>query len=248
MGTKIVNNGVMYYSEPGGKFESMYLKLREAEGRVYDDDTVLYLPEVPPCHRHYKEWLVRKRSVKMVLKYISKNKNIKEILELGCGNGWLAANIAGSTGCNVTGLDVNVTELEQAARVFGDKVNLKFAYGDVFGIDEKFDMILLPSVTAYFEDLKGLIKKLLGNLNSGGEIHITDSPFFDNKPAAKRRSLNYFKKMGFEDMAEHYFHHSLSDLIEFNHRIEYDPTTFIHKANRAFDKSTPPFYWVVVRK
>ncbi len=239
---------MIYYSEPESKdFEEIYLKLRKAEGRVYDDDLVLHLPDVPPCHRYYNEWLVRKRSMKMLIRYILRNEMIKTVLEVGCGNGWLSANLLRSTDRKITGLDVNISELEQAARVFGNRVNLAFAYGDIFMLNEKYDMIILPSVISYFEDLRALISKLLGNLNAGGEIHIIDNPFFDNKPAAKQRSLKYFKEMGFEEMAGQYFHHSLKDLSEFNSNVIYDPTTFIHKANRAFDKSTPPFYWIVVR-
>ncbi|MCC7158059.1 MAG: class I SAM-dependent methyltransferase [Ignavibacteria bacterium] len=242
-------NGVIYFSETRSNgFEEIYLSLRKAESRVYDDDTVKHLPEVPPCHRYYYEWLVRKRSMKTLLKYLLKNEYIKEILEIGCGNGWLAANISLKTKRNVTGLDVNITELEQAARLFGNRENLTFAYGDVYMLDKKYDIIILPSVIAYFEDLQGLIKKLLGNLNANGEIHIIDSPFFDDKLSAKEKTFKYFKEMGFEEMAGQYFHHSLNDLKGFNQEVKYDPTTFIHKANRAFDRSTPPFYWVVLRK
>jgi SAM-dependent methyltransferase len=241
-------NGVYYLSEPRRDFEELYIKLRAAEGRLYSDSEVKMLPDISPARRHYKEWRVRKKSSAMLINYIRQNGRDKSILDLGAGSGWLSNKLAEINNCEVIGMDVNITKLEQGARVFADKQNLIFACGDIFTLEMKFDYIILAAVIAYFDNLKQLISSLLNNLSGGGEIHIIDSPFYVNTEAAEKRSEEYFNRTGFPQMAEHYHHHSLDSIKEFNHTVLYNPCSVLNKFKRLFKPAHQPFYWIKVKK
>ncbi len=72
-----------------------------------------------------------KRTARRLVHYLGARKKTLEILEVGCGNGWLTHQLADIPGTRVTGLDINFTELQQAARVFSNDPNLRFIHGDM---------------------------------------------------------------------------------------------------------------------
>ena len=117
-------------------------------------------------------------------------------LELGCGNGWLAHNLATSLNAEVCAVDVNETELLQGARVFNGQKNLCFVYANIFSFifnPKKFDTIILGSSIQYFHDLKNLFATLFDLMNPGGTIYIADSPFYttqEKADAAKKEVTN----------------------------------------------------------
>lgn len=225
--------------------QDFYLKVRSKENRVYTDTQVACLPEIDKKHEHYGEWEVRKKSAQKLSAYISsKNKPLK-ILEIGCGNGWLAAKLSEIEGTQVTGWDVNEIELEQAKRVFADRKNLEFFTTSLMDIEnpvERFDLVVFAASVQYFPSFKDLIKRVKMLLNQDGEIHIIDSVFYNSAEiaAARKRSEEYFNSMQVPEMAGFYFHHSIESLREFEHKIIYDPTTFW---NRLIRKKNP-FYWI----
>ena len=78
----------------GGDFEKLYTQLREREGRIYTDNEVANLPEITVTHPHYKEWLIRKESSQKLIDHLKKTNQPLDILEMGCGNGWLCHRLA----------------------------------------------------------------------------------------------------------------------------------------------------------
>jgi len=244
--------GVYYLEKPDVSFEEIYIKLRKTEGRLYNDDEVKNLPKINISHKYYNEWLIRRHSAMKLIKYLGKNPGNKTVFELGCGNGWLSNMIADSKNTEVIGMDINITELEQAARVFHDKTNLIFIYGNVLNIPSsvnfKFDYLILPSVIAYFAEPALLIDSLLNILNDSGEIHIIDSPFYTNKYDAKQRTINYYNELGFPEMSGQYHHHSLRDLEKYNYTTLYNSNTILNKIKRRFGKTLSPFPWVRIKK
>lgn len=135
-----------------------------------------------------------------------------KILDLGCGNGWLANRLAENPKWKVYAVDLNQEELEQGARLFG-RENLEFAYADVLQgelPENKFDVIVLAAAVQYFPDLDTLLTTLRKLLKANGEIHVFDSPFYKNeaeKTAARERTLAYYSDIGFPEMARFYHHH-----------------------------------------
>lgn len=226
-------NNIFYQKglHSSNSFEDAYIKLRKKENRIHADDIVKKLPDVDKSHPNKKEWEMRKSTLKKLVEYLKALNSAERILELGCGNGWLSNNLAVRLKAEICAVDVNEIELLQGARVFGTQQNLCFVYTDIFSESlkaQKFNAIVLGSCIQYFQDLKNLHYKLFDLMDSSDRIYIVDSPFYSSRTesnAAKRRSLNYFKSLGFPEMAEKYFHHTLDELKYFNYKILYNPTS-----------------------
>jgi len=176
-----------------GEFEQLYTRLRQKEGRIYSDEEVAGLPLINNTHPHYKEWVIRKYSCRALLSYLKQKENVLNILEVGCGNGWMAAQLATAVNAEVTGMDINTTELEQAKRVFGRIPNLNFVKGNLesdLDKDKKFDLIVFAASIQYFSSLKQIINTAVEHLTLLGEIHIMDSHFYQQHEieAARQRT------------------------------------------------------------
>jgi len=233
-------------SSPG--FEALYLTVRALEKRIYSDEEVRQLPGIAPTHVHYNEWKIRKRSSEKLVSYLAKKNKPLNILEIGCGNGWLAAKLADISGTQVYAMDVNQTELKQAQRVFAHKKNLQFLGGDFdcrHFIGLKFDVVIFAAAIQYFSPVENVLKKVMNCLADDGEIHLADSNFYTpaTVQAAKQRTHNYYAGMGYPKMAANYFHHQLSDLDSINCQILFNPNAI---TNRLLKIS--PFYWIVINK
>jgi ubiquinone/menaquinone biosynthesis C-methylase UbiE len=229
-------------------FEELYVALRLKEGRIYGEKEIAELPVIAASHPHYKEWLIRKRSCNKLLRYIKRHGHICNILEVGCGNGWLAARLASATKTRVTGIDINTVELEQARKVFRRIRDLTFTEGDIrSGIlaDEKFDLIIFAASVQYFESLEEILEFATRFLTLQGEIHIIDSRLYQpyEIASAKQRSKKYFTDIGFPRMAALYFHHGIREIESLRFSILYNPNAWINKL--LFREN--PFYWIVIK-
>jgi protein-L-isoaspartate O-methyltransferase len=237
------------YREASGRkvmFEEIYIATRRKESRVYSDDEVRSLPQLPARHMHSKEWGIRKQSALRLIQYLqAKNKSL-QILEVGCGNGWLSNYLSQVSLSHVTGIDINIQELQQAERLFTAD-NLRFIGDDIRdGILEGrlFDVIVFAASLQYFPSLTEMIKTSLLHLRADGEIHIIDSKFYSESELAdaRERSLAYYKSIGCSEMADHYFHHTTSELSDFNYqRLDKPSVLAILKGN-----AKSPFPWICV--
>jgi ubiquinone/menaquinone biosynthesis C-methylase UbiE len=231
-------------------FEKKYITTRCLENRLYSDDELLKLPNIDDGHTHYREWQIRKRSALRLVRYLAGKKKALEILEIGCGNGWLSHQLAEIPGTKVTGLDINFTELQQAARVFSDDPNLIFIQGDIrSGIlsDRQFDTIVFAASIQYFSSLKKIVYLTLSYLKPGGEIHIVDTPFY--RPAeieaARRRTIAYYTSLGYPEMADFYFHHSSNDLRSFHYSAFYNPNSLRNRFRLSRNKALFPWIRII---
>jgi len=212
-------------------FEKKYIVTRSLENRLYSDEEVMKLPEIAPGHTHYKEWQSRKRSARRLVRYLAARRRPLEVLEIGCGNGWLSHLVAEIPDTRVTGLDINFTELQQAARVFNDDPNVSFVHGDLRNLgleDQSFDVILFAASLEYFPSLKKIIHRSLTYLKDEGEVHIIDTRFHRQNEihAARMRTLAYYTSLGYPEMADFYFHHNIRDLRSFHHVLLHNPDSF----------------------
>jgi ubiquinone/menaquinone biosynthesis C-methylase UbiE len=206
-----------------GIAEQTYLATRKDEGRIYGDTILSQLPKIGKEHKFYSEWRLREATMKYLIKYFTGYKNL-EILDLGCGNCWLADKISTSTENFVYALDINRLELEQGAKVFSKNERLQFIFADIFEdiLPQKaFDAVVIASSVQYFKELRILIKRLLTLLNVSGEILIIDSNFYKGNEikAAKERTERYYNNLGHPEMIRFYHHHNWEELNEFNYRI-----------------------------
>lgn len=229
-----------YLTPKQDAFEEAYIKARKEENRVYSSDEIRSLPYINATHDHYDEWKLRIKSTERFIDYI-KNKSVSNILDLGCGNGWFTSLIAKNNPAEVVGMDVNDVELRQAYKTF-KRGNLTFVYGNVFkaSFQQSFEIIVLNGSLQYFENLPLLFKRLQSLLVEHGEIHIIDSPVYDSveqAEKAKKRTQDYYAKLGFPQMSENYHHHLKSDLADFE--ILYKP----NRLSKIIGKRDVPFSW-----
>lgn len=228
-------------------FEEKYILLRKKENRLYTDEQLKWLPEIEVSHPHYKEWEIRKNSSNKLTQHL-RNKGVElNILDVGCGNGWLGHQLSKIPASNVAGIDINKTELTQAKRVFDHIHNLEFFYG---GIDsesirkEKFDAIIFAASIQYFPSLDNIIPAALQLLQPEGEIHILDSHFYKSPELeiARKRTFDYYHSLQFAEMIEYYFHHCADELNHYYHKILYNPDAFRNR----FVKNKNPFPWICI--
>ena len=229
-------------------FAQQYFLLRKKEGRVYSDNEVASLPEIDKGHKHYHEWQVRKGTSSRLVKYLFNKKKSLEILEVGCGNGWLSAKLAAIPFSRITGIDINAEELNQAKRVFDQVEHLEFfncSLQDEILSNHKFDIVLFAASIQYFSSLEKMLNDVLSRLNPGGEIHVIDSHFYKGNEivAARMRSYDYYRAIGFPALIDQYFHHSIDELKLFNYEILFNPNSIIKKLK----KNKNPFYWICIR-
>jgi ubiquinone/menaquinone biosynthesis C-methylase UbiE len=150
------------------------------------------LPALGKSHPRYGEWAGRITSCSRLIRYLTSNKKAAHILEIGCGNGWLSHQLSTVPGSRVIGLDPNLNELRQAARVFRHRSNLKFIYGDFYSDilqDLSFDIIVMAGSVHQFPFLPLIIKDILPHLRTRGELHLLDSCLY--RPALQDFSHRY---------------------------------------------------------
>lgn len=231
----------------GEAFEEMYVAVRDKEGRLYSDKQVARLPDIDAGHRYYKEWKIRERSSEQLINHLKKEQRALNILEVGCGNGWLSSKLADIPNARVTGLDPNRIEIEQAQRVYKNP-NLKFIHGsfdsNTFNSSVKFDVIIFAASIQYFPSLNDVIADAFALMSKAGRVHITDTHFYHAQEleTAQARTLAYYNSMGFPEMAAKYFHHPLKAMMNFKHKTMFDPTTFWNRLTRK-----GIFYWIKLK-
>lgn len=246
---QIRKNNILYQQQfAPDSFADHYLLLRQKENRIFSNEELKMLPDVPPNHPLKREWDIRKHTLKNLINYLQKKK-LSRVLELGCGNGWLSHRLAKSLIADIYAMDVNEKELLQGASVFEIK-NLHFIFGDIFTYDfnaDKFDIIVLAASVQYFPDFTQIIKRLLSLLKTDGEIHIVDSPFYDmnDVDAARKRSETYFNKLGFPEMSAHYYHRTWQEIEGFNCTLLYDPSAIMNRIKK-YMLPVSPFPWIKI--
>jgi len=228
-------------------FEQLYTTARQKEGRMYNDEELLGLPGIEKGHPHFGEWQLRKESYLRLKKYLSKSTSPMKILEVGCGNGWLSHRLSSLPGVDITAIDINNIELQQAERVFGHFPNLQFVCTSIDSTQLcAFDHIVFAATIQYFSSLKNVIGSAMQKLKPGGEIHILDTHFYKPKEVAeaKYRTTEHYNGLGCPEMSLFYFHHTLEDLNPFRYEILYQPSFL----RRRFGSDKNPFPWICIKK
>jgi len=242
------NENIVDLPADASNFEEQYISIRKKEKRIYTNEEVALLPDIYHHHIHYNEWQIRKRSSSMLINYLSKKNKPLKILEIGCGNGWMSAKMAEIHNSKVTGLDINLTELKQAFEVFEKKPNLSFIYADIHDKITffSFDIVVFAASVQYFPSLKEIVTTAFSLLNAGGEIHILDTHFYedDDVERAIARTKNYYASLGNAEMSDHYFHHTINELKEFEYTILFAGNSII---NKLLGKHQP-FPWIQIKK
>lgn len=227
-------------------FEQHYIGVRSKEGRILSTEEIRKLPYPDASDKNYSEWQLRQKSIRRLAEYINTKQKTLRILDIGCGNGFMTNLLAGQEH-RAVGVDVNLTELKQAAQAFPN-TRITWYYIDLLNEalpEDPFDIITFGASFQYFKDpvqILSVCKKLLA---PGGEIHIVDSPFYahEEKARAQQNSRNYFQSLQAEGMTEHYHHHSYDALKAFSIEWKYRPGSFLRRLLRITDS---PFPWIKI--
>lgn len=243
---------LVYLTPPEDSFEAAYLEVREKEERLYPDDIVKRLPILPQDHPQAEEWALRQRNIELLKAHVAQ-RQAQDVLDLGCGNGWLTHQLVEENSSRkVLGLDINAAELEQANRLFSSD-QCTFAYGDIFQAEltpQSFDIITLVSCAQYFPSLPILLNRLQQLLQAEGEIHILDTPFYDSAElaAARKRTDDYYAQQGVSLMSNHYHHRSWAELKGYRYEIKYNPRTLGSRIQRKLGLKRSPFPWLIIHR
>ncbi|MEL6589681.1 MAG: class I SAM-dependent methyltransferase [Bacteroidota bacterium] len=235
-------SGIHIRSQISLQFEEIYLKVLRKENRLITDAEVRELPNTFFYNLHRQEWEKRAHSNQRLLRYLKKNDQALTIMDLGCGNGWLSHKLSKLPNLNIWGVDINLSSLQQARRICPQS-NVQFAYGDIFEDifeEASFDIILLSQSIAFFPNLTQLINRCRHFLNSTGEIHILDSPVYQEKEleGARKKTLARFDALGVPEMSVLYFHHSFQALQSFDYQVLYKPSWLKSKDS--------PYPWIKI--
>jgi protein-L-isoaspartate O-methyltransferase len=178
--------------------------------------------------------MMKKQCLKRLSRYIAQKDTPVNILEIGCGNGWLSAKLARVTTGMVVGIDISAKGIAQAKRVFGCIPNLTFMLTD-FRKDclarEKFDLVVISASIEYFSSFAELINMALNKLTLMGEIHIIASRLYRQKEivGARKKQRAGFASLGVPSMSRYYFLHTLEDLASYHFKILFDPNHWMNK-------------------
>jgi SAM-dependent methyltransferase len=215
--------------------------------RSYSDKEVAELPAIASGHPHYPEWRRRERSCRKLVQYLANRKYPSAILEVGCGNGWLSAQLSTVPGSKVVGIDPDLAGLQQAARVFCHLPNLKFIYGDFCSDilhDLSFDIIVFADSIQYFPSLRGIVDAALQHLRRGGELHILDTCFCKPEVAVSTEPPDTSDPPAPSDPpdAAYTFHHCIRDLQPFRYRCLDNS----HSLWNRIARKKNPFPWIAI--
>lgn len=228
-----------------------YGELREKEGRLFTDEQLATLPDLDPAHPLAAEFRIRKYSMKRLLKYL-KRSEVSSVLEIGCGNGWLLAQVTSQLGIEGTGVDIFRPELEQAARVFSD-APIDWIQGNIFREilpPASFDAVIVASAAQYFNNLGQLIDRAKTLLRDDGCLHIIDTPFYraNKVKQVTTRTYNYYESISMPWMTGQYFHHTYKELNGINYRFLHKPTAIGKRFRRIMNKAVVPFPHIQISK
>lgn len=231
----------------------LYLRVREREGRLLPDDVVQTLPHVPADNPHAREWRLRADSSRRLVAHLRHlPQRPLRVLELGCGNGWLCARIAGIHGAVVVGTDINDVELEQARRVFAGASFVHHDMRDTALPMPQPDAIVVASAIQYVPDPTPLLAAWLDALSPHGEIHVLDTPIYDDAgaaAAARERSRRHYEVLGIPEMAGEYHHHTRQAFAHFRVDILHDPASPAARLQRRLLRTQcSPFPWLRIRR
>ena len=113
-----------------------------------------------------------------ILKFFENNKNdlqkTAQILDIGCGGGLLANELAKANFTNLHGIDLSENSVVAAKKEsLQQNLNIDYKQGNIYKIpygDEKFDFVILADILDHLSDLKSAMKEVNRILKPKGFI------------------------------------------------------------------------------
>ncbi len=173
-----------------------YKKKILLEGKAFDKQVKLrkkfgLIPDLRKLRKNYNfynnpwrepeffkiQWI---KIINNVIKDASSKKKINNILEVGCGTGFLSLELA-RVGNKVLGIDVSKKSINEAKDYLKTidkyrKLDLTYKVEDANKInyENKFDVIIFYRSLHHFKNINKLLKRVKGNLSSNGILIICE--------------------------------------------------------------------------
>jgi SAM-dependent methyltransferase len=110
------------------------------------------------------------------------------VLEVGCGVGQTSVLLVKRCGCHVMGVDISESMIKSAterARKHGVTDMIEFRQGDISNLpfeDDRFDVVLSESVTAFAPDHAKAIQEYARVLKPGGALGLNEGLYVKEDP------------------------------------------------------------------
>ncbi|KTD31420.1 MULTISPECIES: class I SAM-dependent methyltransferase [Legionella] len=180
-----------------------------------------------------------------------------KVFELGCGKGRVAAHLAALTGAQITGINIDQTQLDNAI-AFAKKKNLsqqcQFINADFNDLpfafaDNYFDCIYEIQALSLSRDLGKLFSELYRILKPGGKLSLLEWVRLPNYNAQDPHHLELMQKIkpligaigtpSPEDYQSLLLQAGFEVLVSEDPSINKSQEPLIHKAGSNYDKITP---------
>ena len=146
-------------------------------------------------------WWKKNRAICDIVRRELKRRNIKDILDLGCGEGddifCLNSKYGVGYGLTFSGVDKNAEKIEfcEARKNFRGDENVRFYVGDVTKLelkDSSYDLVICSEVIEHLTRPLDAIKEIKRVLKNGGAA-IVSTPNKSNPMVRVRKSLRFLK-------------------------------------------------------
>lgn len=150
--------------------------------------------------------------VERLLQYVDFKQNQK-FLEVGCGNGAACKHIAEKYSLNVTGIDVDPEQIQNAMRDIEKIQNIQFFEGDSTNLkfsDNEYDIVYSSGVLHHIGDWKKVLEGINRVLKPKGYYIFSDLTY------------SRFTTRLFKNIAKNYGFYTVDNIIGFmkNHNFE----------------------------
>ncbi len=225
--------GIIRTLEPDPQIERFtreYLQVRHAEGRGSESpDYYWSLPFAEMNGELGWQWRMRARTFRFferkILWPLEKSSDRKlNILDLGCGSGWLSYRIA-LRGHFPAAVDLLDDELDglAAARHYEAKLDPMFPafqarFDDLPFADSQFDLVVFNASFHYADDYRSTLREARRCLGWAGQVVILDTPVYaswqDGERMVEQRKRSFEKRYGFASdslLSMEYLDHRMID-------------------------------------
>ncbi len=194
-----------------------YIKtINEKISEAWDDNVGVRIQDLEDGSDYSYTQVIEPWVSRMVLCYTKKENNI---LDVGCGCGFLTNAIYKLERSNIIGIDISSVSVEQAKKRYPF---IHFVNGDIYSYtsEKKYEICLAVMVLNNMPDLYLFFEKI-GNLlvENGKIIMVIPHPFFWPMKHMRIESFSYTKEEA------HQFHFSTKGRTDYNAEV-----TFFHRS------------------
>lgn len=135
----------------------------------YDEQGPYHWKQMRPSLRRFNAGLAARYQVSMALiEDCTQQKNIRSILDIGCGDGYFTSLLAKRfPEARVRGFDFSETAIKFARQMCPQK-NAEFAVGDAFADTEHYDLVVATDVIEHVFDAGQFVTACVAKFTPGG--------------------------------------------------------------------------------